>query len=458
MNATRKQFSGLRLLFVAAAVLVAVAGYWFGSLRDKVASQEVFVPERKERNIPLDVDSLAPVALVRHFLGGAVDEARQWQNIRNLSLEEVKAAVAQLPKCEWNNSDTFWLQVMLFYRWGELDPAAANTKAKSLFLAAPPPKGWTSSGFSHSRRAVLTAWIKQGGAVEAWEAVKDEEETWACTESVSGEVAEMIVASLSDRSDEAAFREVLRLSDDNSVIADLLCRARAREAFKTPESRAAFLAAAAVHPEPFVLGCAYKYLFKEWARSDVEAARTGAAAMEMTEEMRQEAGWGIDLGSGDTKSDPEEVAEGSNVADAGSWPKVEERVIKRWEASPSVMVDYRLREETLDLVRGTSEADLEAWFRELTPDPQADDVQNTPLQLRELIQRVLAQRGGDTFVRSLANHPPVGMDDAVKDTMRLWIEHDPASVKAFLTREDLPEAIMDLRADYLEDVLEALDR
>jgi hypothetical protein len=262
----------------------------------------------------------------------------------------------------------------------------------------------------------------------------------------------MIVASLSDRSDEAAFQEVLQLSDDNCAIAETLCRARAHEASKTPESRAAFLAAAAAHPAPYAVMCAYNNLFRQWARSDVEAARARAAELELTDEMRNEVERGIERGVEDTKSDPEKADEDSRITEAGSWAELKKHVFKRWEASPSVMVDFRLREEIWDLIGGSPEADLEAWFRELSPDHNTED------ELRGMIQRGLVHRGADQFVRSLANHPPSEMNDALKETMSLWIEQDPASVKAWLSRDDLPPAVIVDRDDYLEEALEALDR
>lgn len=462
MIAPRKQSSGFPILFGAVAVLVVVVGYWYGPVREKALSRKVFVPERRERKVPANIESLAPSALARHFPGGAVDEVRQWKNVRNLSLEEVKAVVVQLQKGGGDELDSLLLEVMLFYRWGELDPAAANAKAKALFMADPPPKGLIASKFPLFRQAAITAWIKQGGAAEAWEAVKDEQEFWACTHSVSDEVAEMIVASLADRSDKAAFREVMRLDDDNCVIADNLCRARARKAFETPESRAAFLSAAALHPEPYVLGCAYQFLFREWAHSDLAAARAGAAAMERTEEMRKVAEREIESAARDKEGDSEKavdvLAEDSNMEEAGAWRETKKRVLERWEASPCAMVDYRLRDETFDLLESTPQADLDAWFRELTPVPNVDEDKDAPLNLRELIHRFLVQCGPDRFVRSLANHPPIHMDDALDETMHLWTEHDPASVKVWLERDDLPPSVIGKRDEYLEDALDALDQ
>ena len=237
--------------------------------------------------------ALSPAELVREAVKGSLDSRGQWQTVRWLSEEEVKAAIAELGNIESDFTSDFLLKEMLYYRWGELNPETANAVAKAKF-----PKE-----FSWTRQAVIAAWIKQGGAVEARNAVKDEGEMWACTRSVPGEVAEMVVASLSDRDDEAAFKEVLRLNDENSEIADLLCRARARKAFATSESRTAFLAAASKHPESFVLGCAYQFLFREWAKTDLEAARTGASAMKIPKEHADTVRFEIESAERDSKSD-----------------------------------------------------------------------------------------------------------------------------------------------------------
>lgn len=452
MSAAPKKSPVIILMFVVVAAVVAIASYQSGEHGEKSSSREVVVRERKERTVPANVRLLEPRSLVRLFPGGDVDEAEQWQNVRDLSLKEVKAAIAQLPQSGWDYSDTFWLNVMLFYRWGELEPAVADRAAAAIFRANPPPEGLSMSGFPHYRRALLTAWIKQGGAVEAWSAVKDEEEMWACTQSVPGEVADMIVASLSDRDDEAAFQEVLRLNDDNCIIVENLCRARAHEASKTPESRAEFLAAAAAHPDPYVRESAHRNLFHEWACWDVEAARTGAASADLTEEMRTQLEYYIQSGVENKMSDPEEADVGSKLPEAGSWSEVKDNIVKRWKASPSVMVDYRLREESRDLIAGTPESNLEAWFRELSPDHDVED------ELRELIQLTLVQRCADRFVRSLATDPPIQMDEALKETMQIWTDLDPVSVKAWLERNDLPQAVAQDRDDYLEEVTDTLDR
>lgn len=224
-----------------------------------------------DRGMDARVCARTPVQLVREAVQGRLDEGQQWRAVLRLSGEEVKAMIEELEdggdRLMWSSN----LPEMLFYRWGELDPVAANVAARTLH-----PKF-----FSGARQAVIAAWINQGGGAAAWDAVKDEAETWACTRSVSGEVAEMLVASLSDRDDEAAFREVIRLNDETSLVADLLCGARARKAWETLEARDEFLAAASAHPEPFVLGCAYKELFQEWAEGDLEAARAGMSSMEI---------------------------------------------------------------------------------------------------------------------------------------------------------------------------------
>ena len=98
----------------------------------------------------------------------------------------------------------------------------------------------------------------------------------------------MLVASLSDLDDATAFREAAKFNDENCDIADNLCCARARKATATPGTRAAFLAAAAAHPDPYVASCAYEYLFKQWAEIDPEAALKGTADPTIPEDEREQ--------------------------------------------------------------------------------------------------------------------------------------------------------------------------
>jgi hypothetical protein len=279
MLAKQRQISGTPWLPVAAMALAAVAGYGLGSAgRDATGGEDgrgVALRGNRQREIVVKAPPLSAVSLVRESIRGAVDVRQQWRHVRCFSEEEVKAAISELGNADLYSMPAPDFREMLYYRWGELDPVAANAAAKAMF---PKRLAWP-------RKAVLAAWIKQGGAMAAWDAVKDEAEVWDCTRSVRGEFADMLVASLSDRDDAAAFREVLRLDDEDCEVADLLCRARAGKASATPESRAAFLAAAATHPEPYVSVCAYGFLFKEWAKTDLDAARAGASSMPIPKDL-----------------------------------------------------------------------------------------------------------------------------------------------------------------------------
>lgn len=275
-------------LQVAAAAIAVIGGYWCGSAeRNETIGEsghKVTMRGHQPRDIVAHRPQLTPQELVRQSMRGGLDERQLWRQVRYFTELEVKAAIGELGDATPHFMATPNILEMLFYRWGELDPVAANAAARLKF-----PKG-----FSMPRKAVIAAWIQQGGAVAAWNAVKDESEVWACTRSVPGEVADMLVASYSDRDDAAAFKEVLLLDDENCEIADSLCRARADKASGTPGSRAAFLAAAAIHPKPFVLGCAYEYLFRAWAEKDLEKARAGASSMPIPEEFRDAVKWEIE--------------------------------------------------------------------------------------------------------------------------------------------------------------------
>ncbi|MCW1922765.1 hypothetical protein OKA05_09400 [Luteolibacter arcticus] len=295
MYSPRKPDAVSHAWFVAAMVLAAGAGagYWWGSVRDDAAvadAERGVSTATKVRERPPEAraaGSATARGFVQSVIDGSLDVREHWRHIRSFTEEEVKAAVGDLEARPRPNMQSGDLAEMLFYRWGELDPVAANAAAK-----ARDPKG-----FSWRRQAVIAAWIKQGGGVAAWKAVSRDGGIWNCTQTVQGEVAEMLVASLSDRDDKTAFKEVLRLDDENCEVAELLCRARAGKAAGSPESRAAFLAAADLHPRAYVrYYCARNTLAEEWAKVDAEAAeaasliweKEGKAAQE-EEDAREEA-------------------------------------------------------------------------------------------------------------------------------------------------------------------------
>jgi hypothetical protein len=271
--------------WTAVMSVAATAGFWCGSRQqaktnDAAASGEI-AGGSKARRMTESPTEILPAERVRKAIEGRLDGDRLWPEVRRLSAEEVTAAIGELGRPEtFGGVQDFTcdLPAMLFYRWGELNPVAANEAAKSLL-----PKH-----FPDSRQAVIAAWIKQGGGIAAWNAVRDEGEIWDCTRSVPVEVADMLVASFSDLDDATAFREVGKFNDENSLIAGKLCRARARKATATPGTRAAFLAAAATHPDPYVASCAYEYLFKEWAEIDPGAALEGTADPTIPEDEREE--------------------------------------------------------------------------------------------------------------------------------------------------------------------------
>lgn len=299
MSSPQKRDAGIHAWFVAAMGLAAVAGYGWGSVQDDAASdaEREVSAATKVGEKPRGASEAGPATareFVRSVIDGSIDERQQWRHVRSFTEDEVKAALADLEKLDRYLIASPDLRAMLFYRWAEFDPVAANAAARK-----EAPKGPFADNFSYCRRAVIAAWINQGGAVSAWNAVRDEHEAWACTRTVPGEVADMLVASLSDRDDMAAFKEVLRLDDDNCEVAEGLCRARAGKAARSPESRAAFLAAADLHPKAYVrYSCARDRLAEEWAKVDAEAAEAAAMVWEKEaeeaqrqEEEREEAEW-----------------------------------------------------------------------------------------------------------------------------------------------------------------------
>lgn len=283
MSSARKQNEVSRAWLLATMGLAAGAGYWWGAARDQAladANRGAIQPSwRRERSAEARVSSPTSGTFLRNALKGVIDERQHWRQVRGFSEAEVKAAINDLEKLDRYFIASPDLQAMLFYRWAEIDPVAANTAAVNAAAKSPFPQG-----FSRCRQAVIAAWINQGGAVAAWNAVRDENKVWACTRSVPGEVSTMIAASLVDQDDASAFKEVIRMNDENCLLAEDLCIARARRAAGSPESRAAFIAAAASHPEPYVMNCAIEELFKEWAKTDVAAARAGLPALSLDTE------------------------------------------------------------------------------------------------------------------------------------------------------------------------------
>jgi hypothetical protein len=264
---------------VAALILAAGLGYFCGLTREDLRHNEApRLKSRIKRNeMTVNASRRTAEEVVRESINGTIDERVQWRQVRDFSEEEVMSAITKLGGRKLHQFSSSRLPEMLFYRWGELDPVAANTAAKMMF-----PKG-----FSNSREAVIMAWIKQGGGAAAWNAVKDEGEIWACTRSVPGVVAEMLVASYSNLDDASAFREVQRINDENYMIADTLCGDRARKASAKPETRVTFLAAVANYPSDFVIHCARESLFREWAKRDAKAALAGVMDLPIPEEERE---------------------------------------------------------------------------------------------------------------------------------------------------------------------------
>ncbi|RYD20623.1 MAG: hypothetical protein EOP88_14365 [Verrucomicrobiaceae bacterium] len=449
---------------VAVVFLVTVGHQWRSTFRSGTGEEgpmEVKLLTRREREEKPKLSNPVVLELLRQEAEGKVDE-RQWGDIRNLSEADVKAAIMELGYPEPSRGTLMGLladsrlRQMLFQRWGQLDPVEANTMAKAMF----------PEDFAHSRRAVIAAWIARGGEKEAWEAVREELGSWACTESVPGEVAEMIVASLSDLDDAAAFAAVMRLNDENSLVTSTLCSARADDALASSETRAAFLAAAAAHPEPRVLECAREWLFREWAEIDIGAAEAGLTALCLPKDDEQQLQSRIDSVRRDKEDKEERNNTGASEDEAmpisiagadeslpsgnGEWLEAQEQVRKRWEKSPAIFVDFELRDETRQLMEQIPVQDLEIWLRTLRAEYDDHLERDLPRDLREMILLTVVRRGPGTLIRSLAEHPVKDWEDAVEDAMYLWTKSDPASVLKWLDG-DVSES-MKTELEYYRDV------
>ena len=178
-----------------------------------------------------------------------------------------------------------------------------------------------------------------------------------------------------------------------------------------------------------------------------KAARSSAGTRDRDGALRRDAAPGFEGGFKESLT--------RDVAGARSWQEVKERVVKRWEASPGVTVDFELREETLTVLEKVPAADLEAWMRELRSVEWTDYDKDVPLQLREMALMVLARRGGGPFIDSLVKNPTENGDDDVRDALEYWTKHDPAAALDWLDGE-VPEEIKRRLDRYLEDAFEHL--
>lgn len=146
---------------------------------------------------------------------------------------------------------------------------------------------------------------------------------------------------------------------------------------------------------------------------------------------------------------------GRNAAGPRPWEKVKQRIVRRWEASPGVSVDFELREETMTVLEGVPAADLEDWMRTLQPTRWTDDDKDVPFQLRGMILMVLARREGAALMRSLVAAPTEeGYDDVIQ-ALGQWTKHDPAAALEWLEGE-VPEEIARRLDMYRKDALEHL--
>lgn len=139
-----------------------------------------------------------------------------------------------------------------------------------------------------------------------------------------------------------------------------------------------------------------------------------------------------------------------------AWQVAKAKVMERWERSPSAVLDFDLREETLRMLEKAPVKDLEVWMRELRPMIHTDWDKNIPSLLREMIIEVLVERRGAEFVRSLAADPIEDGDFVLEDVMDHWTRHDPLAVLQWLDGSDVQETITEGIDDYREDALLAL--
>lgn len=155
-------------------------------------------------------------------------------------------------------------------------------------------------------------------------------------------------------------------------------------------------------------------------------------------------------GNGDNRT-------GRGALEGKPWEDSKERLMKLWEASPALRVDFELRDETRRLLERVSDTDLESWLRELRSDDEYEDSdRDIQLQMHDMVLTVLAPRGADALIRSLAERPTDRGEEDLMEAMDLWTRHDPAAVLAWL-EGPVPDAIKVDLEDYREDAIDELE-
>ncbi|MFK7852209.1 MAG: hypothetical protein AB8D78_14630 [Akkermansiaceae bacterium] len=409
-------------LIGVACALTAVLGV---GLMDLVTIGDLPRNRSDDAHKPPSIDKASEWVRTAIQNGTTIDSSNQWQAIKNFSQPEIEAAVAELEPHD-HSELPYDILGMLFYRWGLLDPVSANQKAAEMF-----PKR-----FAGAREAVLTAWINQGGAADAWDAVKDEREIWACTRSVPGAVAEMLVSSWHPLDDATAFHEVQKLNDENSFVADHLCSHRGKTAWKTADARRSFLSAAATHPDPYVIGSAREKLFRQWAKANPDAARKGAMNLGITAEEKESLISWIEMEVRDAHEkirDPiPSLSQSSGHAENNPWRKVLADLLDNWQSSPSVYFDYDLREKSQKVLKQIKVEDLATWVLEHISDDSIDENRDSASRLRDLVVLELTKRDGHQLVESLIKNPPKHAEDLIEEAVWHWTQHEPLAVLEWL--------------------------
>ncbi len=364
-------------------------------------------------------------------------ESEIWEKVSVLSLEEIQEAIEAYAIIEKEHEIYSELACMLFYRWAQADPVAAHRKVDPMY-----PKQFASPYV-----AVITAWINQGGEAEAWAAIQHEAESWHCTQTVRIEVAEMIASSFNNLSHSEAFQRAVEIKDQNCLIADFLCQQRSSEAWKTAESRAAFFAAAKEYPNSYVLSCARRCVFIDWAKADPEAAKAEVARMNLTEKERESLLHTVNRAT-DYSARFLELA----PSEGKPWHELKQRLLAEWNASPDVEVDYELRQRTRDALEKAPLKDLEGWVAEPMKSEGVDDHRNAPNLLREFVVHSLPVESYPAVIPKLFAHEDLNAEYLAQDTIYHWMERNPASIVDWL-KEDRRTASWDDIDEYREDAL-----
>lgn len=302
-----------------------------------------------------------------------------WQIIRSFSEEQVKHYLAELPPGSWRSANET-LAFMLFQRWAQLDPDAAEREMKEEPYSKNPdlPFAVMNARISRDPEAAMR-WLEANGSGEM--------------KRIGGRM----IGALLVRQDPATALEKAEVLGDYALGAAL--RATAREMAVTAESRKAFYALQEKYGKT-----------KEWDQAIISLGY--AAGARDAEEL---------LGSLEDTGLPEEKSIKLRDRAIGMLMQTDPEKAMNWTMAPTSGVS---REKQLSVYRG--------WAANHSKEAIEWAMQNGR---HDLIADSVRQQGKDLarggWEQWKGEGPQNGWSAGVVDRYRIWRNHDLAAAEAW---------------------------